>query len=183
MRVTCETFSCAPSLSQSQTLVFFSNKLLHHAIWLHSQSTAAFPHGTCLHPANTGCQGIFDACSAMVDIGVGMRCKRRAGASLLQSKNPPCSSSLLVPSGMGEKGWSPGDGIPVEGHLPNRQCGWLAGTQWYQRLIQRASSWSQSICHPLWLPNKSSVKVRELWKLQRPEVALVLPFSSTDPKW
>lgn len=47
------------------------------------------------------------------------------------------------------------------GHLPNWQCGWLAGIQWYQTLIQRASSWSQSICHLLWLPNKSSVKVRD----------------------
>lgn len=44
-----------------------------------------------------------------------MRGGRRAETSLLQSKDAHGSSSLLLPSGMGEEGLSPGDGIPVEG--------------------------------------------------------------------
>lgn len=86
----------------NQTLIFPTHKFLYQAICLQSQPFSS-------------CQGIFEACSAMLEIRVEMRGGRRTGASLLQSKNAPCYNSLLFPSGMGEEGSSPGDGIPVEG--------------------------------------------------------------------
>lgn len=133
-----------PTPLPKQTLIFSTQKLLHQSILLHSQLTAAFPHGTCLHPANTGYHSIFEACSATLE---------SRGWRLVENLRLPSTSSFFSLLEWVKKAevwrWDSSGG-----HLPNRQFGWLAGIQWCRMLIQRASSWSQSICHLLWLPNR-----------------------------
>lgn len=159
--------------------------LLYQAIWLHSKAHCSFSPWD----LSTSCKHGMPRHLWILLCHAGDRGGDETWEKRWNFPSTIKESSLLqfpvVPLWNGWRGLKSWGWDPSGGHLPNSQCGWLAGIQWYQTLIQRASSWSQSIYHLLWLPNKSSVKVRELCKLQRPEVALVslvLPLSFTAPK-